>query len=80
MARKFARTGCRLILAARDAQELVCTRQDLTQRGAEFLAIPCNVTNQDGAKYMPATQGCDSLSRIGPKHDQRPGTVPLHMA
>jgi len=47
VAREFARTGCRLILAARDAQELVCARQDLMQRGAEFLAVPCNVTNQE---------------------------------
>ena len=47
MAREFARTGCRLLLAARDAQELVCARQDLMQRGAEFLAVPCNVTNQE---------------------------------
>ena len=46
-AREFARVGCRLVLAARDAQELARARQDLTQRGAEVLAVPCDVTDQE---------------------------------
>jgi FlaA1/EpsC-like NDP-sugar epimerase len=39
LARKFAQEGCRLVLAARDAQELVRAQQDLRQRGAEVLVI-----------------------------------------
>jgi len=46
LAREFGRMGCRLVLAARDAQELVRARQDLTQCGAEVLTIPCDVTDQ----------------------------------
>src|SRR2546428_10943256 len=42
LARECARVGCRLVLAARDAQELAHARQDLTQRGAEVLAVPCD--------------------------------------
>ena len=30
LAREFARVGCRLVLTARDAQELARARQDLT--------------------------------------------------
>jgi len=37
LAREFAREGCRLVLTARDAQELARAQQDLRQRGAEVL-------------------------------------------
>ena len=47
LARELARVGCRLVLAVRDAQELVRAQQDLTQRGTEVLAVPCDVTNQE---------------------------------
>lgn len=47
LAREFVRAGCRLVLAARDAQKLVRARQDLMQRGVEVLAVPCEVTNQE---------------------------------
>jgi len=45
-----------LVLAARDAQELARARQDLTQRGAEVLAVPCDVTNQEQVRVDQATQ------------------------
>jgi len=47
LAREFARLGCRLVLAARDAQELAHAQQDLRRRGAEVLTVPCDVTDQE---------------------------------
>ena len=52
LAREFARVGCRLVLAARDAQELARAQQDLTQRGTEVLAVPCDVTNQEQVRSV----------------------------
>ena len=52
LAREFARAGCRLVLAARDAQELTRAQQDLTQRGAEVLAVPCDVTDQEQVRSL----------------------------
>ena len=52
LAREFARMGCRLVLAARDAQELARAQQDLTQRGTEVLAVPCDVTNQEQVRSV----------------------------
>jgi len=52
LAREFARVGCRLVLAARDAQELARARQDLAQRGAEVLAVPCDVTDQEQVRSV----------------------------
>jgi|SRR5207253_306754 len=52
LAREFARVGCRLVLAARDAQELARAQRDLTQRGTEVLAVPCDVTNQEQVRSV----------------------------
>ena len=52
LAREFARAGCRLVLAARDAQELARAQQDLRQRGAAVLAVPCDVTNQEQVRSV----------------------------
>ena len=49
MTRELVREGCRLVLAARDAQELARAQQDLSQRGAEILAVSCDVTDQEQA-------------------------------
>ena len=51
-AREFAREGCRLVLAARDAQELAHAEQDLRQRGAEILAVACNVDDQEQVRSL----------------------------
>jgi NAD(P)-dependent dehydrogenase (short-subunit alcohol dehydrogenase family) len=62
LAREFAREGCRLVLAARDAQGLARAQQDLRQRGAEVLAVSCDVTDQEQVRSLvdQATQrfGC----------------------
>lgn len=46
MAREYARLGARLVLVARDADTLERARQDLRDRGAEVLALECDVTDR----------------------------------
>jgi NAD(P)-dependent dehydrogenase (short-subunit alcohol dehydrogenase family) len=47
LARAFAQEGCRLVLCARDAQELDRARADIVQQGAAVLVVPCDVANQN---------------------------------
>jgi len=47
MAREYAARGCRLVICARDEAELERAREDLLRRGAEVLAIPCDVGDRD---------------------------------
>ena len=54
MAREFAREGSRLVLCARDEEELDQARLDLENRGAEVMVVPCDVTNQHDVKAMIA--------------------------
>jgi short-subunit dehydrogenase len=42
LARELARAGCRLVIAARDEQQLRWARHDLEERGAEVLAWRCD--------------------------------------
>lgn len=46
MAREFASEGARVAICARDPVELERARQDLARRGAEVLAVPCDVTER----------------------------------
>jgi NAD(P)-dependent dehydrogenase (short-subunit alcohol dehydrogenase family) len=46
LARRFADEGARLAICARDPDELERARFDLASRGAEVLAVQCDVTNQ----------------------------------
>ncbi|HVX29809.1 MAG TPA: SDR family NAD(P)-dependent oxidoreductase, partial [Nitrolancea sp.] len=43
MAEEFARQGAKLVLCARDAEELESARQSIVRAGTEVLAIPCDV-------------------------------------
>src|SRR5438270_1183221 len=43
LCRELARRGARLVLCARDEEELERARKDLEARGAEVLAVPCDV-------------------------------------
>jgi NAD(P)-dependent dehydrogenase (short-subunit alcohol dehydrogenase family) len=52
LAREFARAGCRLVLCARDAQELERAQQHLAQRGADVLTVPCNVADQEQVNHL----------------------------
>jgi NAD(P)-dependent dehydrogenase (short-subunit alcohol dehydrogenase family) len=46
LARELAREGARLSICARDPHELESARADLRGRGAEVLAVPCDVTDR----------------------------------
>ena len=54
MAREFAREGSRLVLCARDEQELDQARLDLENSGAEVMVVPCDITNQQDVNAMIA--------------------------
>jgi NAD(P)-dependent dehydrogenase (short-subunit alcohol dehydrogenase family) len=47
VAREFAKAGAHVAICARDAEELDRARADLVQRGADVLAVPCDVTEQE---------------------------------
>lgn len=52
LARQFADEGARLAICARNTQELEQARQELAGRGAEVLAIPCDVTDRNQVHGM----------------------------
>lgn len=52
LAREFAQEGCRLVLCARDPQELERARQDLIRRGAEVLVVPCDVADREQVQTL----------------------------
>ena len=61
MAREFAREGSRLVLCARDEQELDQARLDLEKLGTEVMIARCDVTNRQDVMTMVA----DINSRFG---------------
>lgn len=44
LARQLAEQGCRLVICARDEQELAIASRDLQLRGADVLAVQCDVS------------------------------------
>ena len=46
LAREFAREGARVAICARDPQELERARMDLIRRGAQVIALQCDVTDR----------------------------------
>src|SRR5919197_5317991 len=46
LARQLAREGARLAICARDAAELERARADLSARGADVIAVPCDLTKR----------------------------------
>lgn len=44
--RAFAEEGCRLVLAGRDTAAIEPVAQDLRERGAQVVVVPCDVTRQ----------------------------------
>ena len=54
MAREFAREGARLVLCARDEQELDQARLEVEDLGAEVMVVPCDVTNRADVNTMMA--------------------------
>jgi len=54
MAREFARQGSRLVLCARDEQELQQAQADVEDFGAEVITVPCDVTDKHAVNEMIA--------------------------
>lgn len=52
MAREFAREGARLVLCARDEEELQRAQADIERLGGEVMTVPCDVTNKDAVTQM----------------------------
>jgi NAD(P)-dependent dehydrogenase (short-subunit alcohol dehydrogenase family) len=52
IATELARTGCRVVLSARDIDELERARTHVERIGAEILAVPCDVTLRDQARNL----------------------------
>src|SRR5689334_9010539 len=46
LARELARRGCRVVICARDGEELERARLHLAARGADVLALRCDVADQ----------------------------------
>lgn len=55
MAREFAREGSRLVLCARDEEELQQARADVEEFGAKVMTVPCDITDRQAVKEMIAT-------------------------
>jgi short-subunit dehydrogenase len=52
MARELADHGCRLVICARTQEELEIAGRDLESRGAEVLAITCDVRDEEDVRRM----------------------------
>jgi NAD(P)-dependent dehydrogenase (short-subunit alcohol dehydrogenase family) len=52
LAREFASDGCRVAICARDSAELDAARQDLEGRGANVLAVECDVSDREQVGRM----------------------------
>jgi short-subunit dehydrogenase len=63
MARELAQQGATLVICARDRDELEWAREELARSGADVLAIPCDVGNQDDVHRM-VRQAMDRLGRV----------------
>src|SRR2546423_100022 len=50
MAREFTAHGAKLVICARDEAELDRASRDLNKRGAEVLALRCDVRDRDGVE------------------------------
>jgi len=62
IARELAREGCRLAICARDSDELERARLDLERRGAEVIAIRCDVADPVAAAALVE----ETERRLGP--------------
>src|SRR5687767_11233329 len=62
IARELAREGCRVAICARDPDELERARVDLERRGAEVIAIRCDVADPVATANLVA----ETERRLGP--------------
>ena len=54
LARQFAAEGCRLAICARHREELHSAKRELESRGAQVIAVPCDVSDEVQVKAMIA--------------------------
>lgn len=52
IARQLAGQGAKLVLCARDAEEVDRAREELSQRGTQVLAEPCDIVDFDGVRAL----------------------------
>jgi short-subunit dehydrogenase len=63
LAREFARAGCKIVLTARDSEELERARLDIESLGAKVMAEPCDVTDRDQVRKL-VQRAIDQFGRI----------------
>ena len=63
VAREFAGQRCKIAICARDEDELARARQDLEARGADMLAVPCDVTDPAQVERLVA-QTTEKFGRV----------------
>src|SRR5689334_20801981 len=63
MARELAREGARLVICGRDRDELDWAREELSQLGADVLAIQCDVGSHDDVQRL-VRAALDQYGRI----------------
>ena len=54
LAREFARSGCHIVICARDAQELEQAQRDLEREGTEVMAVTCDISDRADVERMVA--------------------------
>lgn len=59
LAREFARQGALVSICARDQRELEAARRDLEARGAEALAIPCDLREREQVEEWVRRSGAE---------------------
>ncbi|HEY6006443.1 MAG TPA: SDR family NAD(P)-dependent oxidoreductase, partial [Anaeromyxobacter sp.] len=62
LARELGRRGMRVVVCARDEAELDRARDTLAAEGLEVVALPCDVTDEDGFAGLVA----DVEENVGP--------------
>jgi short-subunit dehydrogenase len=62
LARELGRRGARVVICARDEQELERARASLAAEGIDATALPCDVTDEDGMEGLVA----DVEENLGP--------------
>lgn len=62
-AHEFAREGCRVVLTARNAEQLEIARREVSQYGTDVIAIPCDIQDRDQVKDL-VRQATEHFGRI----------------
>jgi NAD(P)-dependent dehydrogenase (short-subunit alcohol dehydrogenase family) len=60
---ELAARGCKLVLCARDPEELSIARRELEARGAEVLAVPCDIGDRASVERL-VEKATDHFGRI----------------